>query len=115
MFSFLIPPERFDGHKFDSSLIDWLDTQDLAMQLIELKSPALWMTKFAELREELETTEDKNHGTCIYACWKSVPDKFCCFKNVALALLSVFGSTYLCGQVFSHEGRAQPLPQSFDC
>lgn len=72
------------------------------MQLIELKSSALWMTKFAELRKELETTAVKNHGTSIFTCWTSVPEKFCCLRNVALALLSVFGSTYLCEQIFSH-------------
>ncbi|KAJ8048208.1 General transcription factor II-I repeat domain-containing protein 2A [Holothuria leucospilota] len=102
MFSFLIKPESFDGHEFDSFLIDWLGTQDLEMQLIELKSSALQMAKFAELRIELETTAVKHHGACTYTCWTSVPQKFCCLKNVAMALLSVFGSTYLCERIFSH-------------
>ncbi|KAJ3581347.1 hypothetical protein NHX12_016749, partial [Muraenolepis orangiensis] len=51
MFSFLIKPDSFDGHELDLSLIDWLDTQDMIMQLIELKSSTLWVTKFAELRK----------------------------------------------------------------
>uniref|UniRef100_UPI00358FEE4E general transcription factor II-I repeat domain-containing protein 2-like n=1 Tax=Myxine glutinosa TaxID=7769 RepID=UPI00358FEE4E len=102
MFSFLIKPDSFDGHELDLSLIDWLDTQDMEMQLIELTSSTLWVTKFAELRKQLETTAVQDHRTCIFTCWTSVPKKFSCLWNVALALLSVFGSTYLCEQIFSH-------------
>ena len=103
MFSFLTKPESFDGHELDSSLTDWLDTQDMEMQLIELKSSTLWLTKFAELRKQLETTAVKVHGPCILACcWASAPEKFSCLRNVALALLSFFGSTFLCKQIFSH-------------
>ncbi|XP_065148348.1 general transcription factor II-I repeat domain-containing protein 2-like [Paramisgurnus dabryanus] len=102
MFPFLINPESFDGHEFDESLIGWMNTQDMEMQLIELKTSALWMTKFAELRKELETTAGNNQGSCIFTCWASLPEKFCCLKRLALALLTVFGSTYLCEQIFSH-------------
>uniref|UniRef100_UPI00358FAF2C general transcription factor II-I repeat domain-containing protein 2-like n=1 Tax=Myxine glutinosa TaxID=7769 RepID=UPI00358FAF2C len=102
MFSFLIKPDSFDGHELDLSLVDWLDTQDMEMQLIELKNSTLWVTTFAELRKQLETTAVQDHGTCIFTCWTSVPKKFSCLWNFALALLSVFGSTYLCEQIFSH-------------
>ena len=49
MFSFLIKPDSFDGHDLDVSLMDWMDIQDMEMQLIELKSSTLWVQKFAEL------------------------------------------------------------------
>ena len=102
MFSFLIKPDSFDGQDLDAALIDWMDVQDVEMQLIELKSSSLWVTKFAELRQQLESTPVQQHGACILACWASVPAKFDCLKKIALALLTVFGSTYLCEQVFSH-------------
>ncbi|KAK1884401.1 General transcription factor II-I repeat domain containing protein 2 [Dissostichus eleginoides] len=102
MFSFLIKPDSFDGHELDVSVIDWLDTQDMIMQLIELKSSTLWMTKFAELRKQLETTARHDHSTCIFTCWISLTEKFSCVRKIALALLTVFGSTYLCEQIFSH-------------
>ncbi|KAF7648123.1 hypothetical protein LDENG_00161920 [Lucifuga dentata] len=101
-FSFLVKLKSFDGHELESSLIGWLDTQDMAMQLIELKSSTLWVTKFAELRKQLETTAGHDHGTCIFTCWRSLPERFSCLKNIASALLTVFGSTYLCEQIFSH-------------
>lgn len=102
MFSFLIKPESFDGHEFDESLIEWMDTRDLEMQLIEFKNSALWTTKFVELHKELETIAVNKQGSCIFTCWTSLPEKFCCLKRVALALLTVFGSTYLCKHIFSH-------------
>jgi len=102
MFSFLIKPDSFDGHGLDASLIEWMDIQNMEMQLIELKSSTLWVTKFAELRKQLETTAVQHYGACILTCWTSAPEKFSCLQNNTLALLSVFGSTYLCAQVFSH-------------
>ncbi|KAJ3587615.1 hypothetical protein NHX12_011212 [Muraenolepis orangiensis] len=109
MFSFLIKPDSFDGHELDLSLIDWLDTQDMIMQLIELKSLALW-----GLRKQLETTAGRDHGTCIFTCWISLPEKFSCLRKIALALLTVFGSTYLCEQIFSHRKSVLSPSQSFD-
>ncbi|KAJ3588231.1 hypothetical protein NHX12_011825 [Muraenolepis orangiensis] len=109
MFSFLIKPDSFDGHELDLSLIDWLDTQDMIMQLTELKSLALW-----GLRKQLETTAGRDHGTCIFTCWISLPEKFSCLRKIALALLTVFGSTYLCEQIFSHRKSVLSPSQSFD-
>uniref|UniRef100_A0A8C6LBI0 HAT C-terminal dimerisation domain-containing protein n=1 Tax=Nothobranchius furzeri TaxID=105023 RepID=A0A8C6LBI0_NOTFU len=86
----------------DLSLFNYLDTDDMEMQLIELKSSTLWGTKFAELRQQLESTAVHDHGACIFSCWTSLPDRFNCLKNIAQALLTVFGSTYLCEQIFSH-------------
>uniref|UniRef100_A0A1A8EEQ0 HAT C-terminal dimerisation domain-containing protein n=1 Tax=Nothobranchius kadleci TaxID=1051664 RepID=A0A1A8EEQ0_NOTKA len=74
----------------------------MEMQLIKLKSSTLWGTKFAELRQQLESTAVHDHGACIFSCWTSPPDRFNCLKNIAQALLTVFGSTYLCEQIFSH-------------
>ncbi|KAL7386506.1 hypothetical protein ABVT39_009464 [Epinephelus coioides] len=74
MFSFLIKPDSFDGHDLDVSLMDWMDVQDMEMQLIELKSSTLWVQKFAELRKQLETTAVHDHGACILTCWTSVPE-----------------------------------------
>lgn len=102
MFDFLIKPDSFHEHDLDTTLFAWMDVQDMEMQLIELKSSSLWVTKFAELRKQLESTPVQQHGACILTCWTSAPEKFSCLKNIALALLSVFGSTYLCEQVFSH-------------
>ncbi|XP_070404771.1 general transcription factor II-I repeat domain-containing protein 2A-like [Nothobranchius furzeri] len=101
LFSFLIRPESF-GNQLDLSLFNFLDTDDMEMQLTELKSSTLWGTTFAELRQQLESTAVHDHGACIFSCWTSLPNRFNCLKNIAQALLTVFGSTYLCEQIFSH-------------
>ena len=92
MFSFLIKPDSFDEHDLDLSLMDWLETRDMQMQLLELKSSTLWVMKFAELPKQIETTAMQDHGQCILSCWTSVPHKYSCLCNVALALLTVFAS-----------------------
>ena len=102
MFTFLIMPNSLDGHSLDATLIDLMDTEDMEMQLIELKRSTLWVIKFAELKKQLAATPVQDHEAHILTCWASAPEKFSCLQDIALALLSVFGSTYLCEQVFSH-------------
>ncbi|CAK6975059.1 general transcription factor II-I repeat domain-containing protein 2-like [Scomber scombrus] len=57
MFSFLIKPGSFDGHDLDVSLIDWMDKQDMEIQLIELKSSTLWVFVC------LQTPKSRNHSS----------------------------------------------------
>ena len=77
-----------------------MDIEDFQMPLINFKASLLWASKFDDLRKSLETT--KNSQTSILTCWKSLPEKFASLKKVANVLLFVFGSTYLCEQIFSH-------------
>jgi len=78
-----------------------MDADNIEMQHIEFKSSELWTTKFVKLRKTLE-------GNCleksaaILNCWTSLPEAFIRLKKVAFALLSAFGSTYTCEQIFSH-------------
>ena len=98
LFSFLINPQGSED--LDLSAFEWMDIEDFQMQLIDFKASLLWVSKFDDLRKSLETAE--NSQTSILTCWKSFPEKFDCLKKMAIALLSVFGSTYLCEQIFSH-------------
>ena len=70
------------------------------MQLIDFKASLLWASKFDDLRKSLETAE--NLQASILTCWKFLPERFDCMKKMAIALLSVYGSTSLCEQIFSH-------------
>ena len=98
LFSFLINPQGSED--LDLSLFEWMDIEDFQMQLIGFKAFLLWASKFDDLQKSLETAE--NSQTSILTCWKSLPEKFDCLKKMAIALLSVTGSTYLCGQIFLH-------------
>ncbi|BFZ03926.1 hypothetical protein BsWGS_06965 [Bradybaena similaris] len=71
------------------------------MQQVEFRSSEIWTSKFAELRKSLEDENLEKSGA-ILNCWTSLPSSFICLKKVAFALLSAFGSTYSCEQIFSH-------------
>lgn len=43
-----------------------------------------------------------DHEASILNCWTSMSDKFKSMKKVAFVLISAFGSTYKCEQIFSH-------------
>ncbi|CAM5166141.1 unnamed protein product [Eretmochelys imbricata] len=101
MLSFLIKPEKFNESNLDLSLFQWMGVEDFKMQLIQLKSSELWASKFGDLWSALKATE-RDHGASILTCWTSLPVKFNCLKKITFEMLSAFGSTYLCEQVFSH-------------
>ena len=71
-----------------------MDVEDFQMQLINFKASLLWTSKFDDQQKSLETAE--NSQTSILTCWKFLPEKFNCLKKMAIALLSVFESIYLC-------------------
>ena len=79
-----------------------METEELEMHLIDFQASSLWSAKFNDLREILETSTTNNHTVSILSFWTSLPDKFNCMKKVALALLTAFGSTHQCEQIFSH-------------
>ena len=101
VFSFLIRPDTFKYSELDMSLFEWMETEELEMQFIDFQASSLWSAKFKDLRELLETSMN-DHAASILSSWTSLPDKFNCMKKVAFALLSAFGSTYECEQIFSH-------------
>ena len=98
LFSFLINPQG--NEDLDLSAFEWMNIEDFQMQLINFKASLLWASKFDDLRKSLETAE--NSQTCILTCWKSLPEKFDCLKKMAIALLFVFGSTYICVYKYFH-------------
>ena len=100
VFSFLIRPDTFKYSDLDTTLFEWMETEELEMQLIDFQASTLWSAKFKDLREILESSKN-DHATSILRSWASLPDKFNCMKKVAFALLSVYGSTYQCEQIFS--------------
>lgn len=58
--------------------------------------------KRAVSRYDKQASSLKDFTTVKHHGFITVPEKFSCLRDIALALLSVFGSTYLCEQVFSH-------------
>ena len=87
----------------------WLDLEDIEMQLIDFQSSSILKQKFIDLRGDLELIEnDKAVGvsTCnpeekVLKTWDIIPNTFICLKKLAIAILSIFSSTYCCESLFS--------------
>ncbi|KAL4120527.1 hypothetical protein QTP88_013199 [Uroleucon formosanum] len=76
------------------------------MELIEFQGSNIWRNKFINLNNELENNHceiDRNikSENLILNEWKSLPNSFASMKKLALSLLTMFGSTYACEQLFS--------------
>lgn len=67
-------------------LFEWLETEELEMQVIDLQASSLRSAKFQDLRKILETSTNY-HATSILNSWASLPDKFSSMKKVAFAFL----------------------------
>ncbi|GFU03584.1 general transcription factor II-I repeat domain-containing protein 2A [Trichonephila clavipes] len=96
-FKFIIYP---DVISFDLNLsqFDWLEIEELEMQLIDFQSSSTWIQKFIETRKKLELIEaerltsniSKNTNYEILETWNSIPDAFNCLKKLACAILTTF-------------------------
>ena len=80
------------------------------MGLLELKKNYLRPCKFFDLRDILEKIEcegmmnenaTSNSENEILKVWNSLPISFKYIKSLGIALLTLFGSSYSCDQMFS--------------
>uniref|UniRef100_A0A8C5PAV1 HAT C-terminal dimerisation domain-containing protein n=1 Tax=Leptobrachium leishanense TaxID=445787 RepID=A0A8C5PAV1_9ANUR len=95
-----------------------IDIGNFEMQLLDLKNKELWSSKFERLCADLERLEKnkcelssqnkwsalkdlEKEDMLIFNTWNSIPDSYNQLKKLAFAVLSFFGSTYLCEQSFS--------------
>ncbi|GFV25860.1 general transcription factor II-I repeat domain-containing protein 2A [Trichonephila clavipes] len=108
-FKFIMYPDVISFDKLNLSQFDWLEIEELEMQLIDFQSSSIWIQKFIETRKKLELIEaerltsniSKNTSNEILETWNSIPDSFNCLKKLAYAILTIFSSTYACESLFS--------------
>ncbi|GFV60786.1 general transcription factor II-I repeat domain-containing protein 2A [Trichonephila clavipes] len=102
-------PDVISFDKLNLSQFDWLEIEELEMQLIDFQSSSIWIQKFIETRKRLELIEaerltsniSKSTSNEILVTWNSIPDPFNCLKKLANAILTLFSSTYACKSLFS--------------
>ncbi|GFV49868.1 dimer_Tnp_hAT domain-containing protein [Trichonephila clavipes] len=108
-FKFIMYPDVISFDKLNLSQFDWLEIEELEMQLIDFQSSSIWIQKFIETRKKLELIEaerlrsniSKNTSNEILETWNSISDAFDCLKKLAYAFLTIFSSTYACESLFS--------------
>ncbi|GFV63873.1 dimer_Tnp_hAT domain-containing protein [Trichonephila clavipes] len=83
-FKFIMYPDVISFDKLNLSQFDWLEIEELEMQLIDFQSSSIWIQKFIETRKKLELIEaerltsniSKNTSNEILETWNSIPDSF---------------------------------------
>ncbi|GFW23461.1 general transcription factor II-I repeat domain-containing protein 2A [Trichonephila clavipes] len=105
-FKFIMYPDVISFDKLNLSQFDWLEIEELEMQLIDFQSSSIWIQKFIETRKKLELIEAERLTSNISKnttneIWNSIPDAFNCLKKLAYAILTIFSSTYASESLFS--------------
>ncbi|GFT40099.1 general transcription factor II-I repeat domain-containing protein 2A [Trichonephila clavipes] len=106
MFKFIMYLDVISFDKLNLSQFDWLEIEELEMQLIDFQSSSIWIQKFIETRKKLELIEaerltsniSKNTSNEI---WNLIPNAFNCLKKLVYVSLTIFSSTYACESLFS--------------
>ncbi|KAL0973635.1 hypothetical protein UPYG_G00207640 [Umbra pygmaea] len=92
---------------------------DLEMELADIADKDIWVSKFKRLTADLEDVARQkavlaqNHkwrdienlpktDQLVFETWNAIPNVYVNMKKYALGVLSIFGSTYVCEQVFSN-------------
>lgn len=108
--------------EIDQSLLSTfpaVNQADLEMEMADIADKELWVSKFKRLTAKLEeVTRQKaqlaqSHKwseieslptpeKLVYDTWNALPDTYRNMKTYAFGVLSIFGSTYLCKQIFSN-------------
>ena len=79
------------------------------MQLIDFQSSSIWKQNFIDFRNDLERTESgrllstikTNAEEEIVRTWNDIPEAFSCLRRLAVAILTIFSSTYAVESLFS--------------
>lgn len=115
--SFPVTPLEIDPSLL--STFPGVNQADLEMEMADIADKDLWVSKFKCLTAELEdVTRQKaqlaqSHKwseieslptpeKLVYDTWNALPDSYRNMKTYAFGVLSIFGSTYLCEQIFSN-------------
>ncbi|XP_076352700.1 general transcription factor II-I repeat domain-containing protein 2B-like [Tachypleus tridentatus] len=107
---FLTFPDKTEFEDLDLSCLHWLGLKTLEMELVEFQENYTWTNKFCALRKTFEKIEcggileenvAKSCENEILKVWNSLPINFKSMKLLGIALLTLFGSSYACEQLFS--------------
>lgn len=106
---FILYPDTIEVDKLNLNFFEWLNFEDLEMELIEFQASSTWKQKFVDLRKNIELIENdrllntikKNAEHEIRKTWNTIPTTFKCLKKLATLVLSIFSSTYACESLFS--------------
>lgn len=91
----------------------------LELELLDVANKDIWSSKFKQLTADLEELERKRSAfsldhqwvklqglekddDVVFKAWDSLPTSYCEMRRLAFGVLTIFGSTYSCEQLFSN-------------
>ncbi|XP_042325952.1 general transcription factor II-I repeat domain-containing protein 2A-like isoform X2 [Sceloporus undulatus] len=99
---FLTSPDKTYFKELDLSCLQWLDLENLEMELVEFQENSVWRNKFYDLCYTLEKIESMTPESKVSAeieilkVWNYLPNQFKSMKALGIAFLTLFGSSYVC-------------------
>ncbi len=116
--SFPVTPLDTDISLLNMSAFTGVSQPDLEIELADIADKDLWVSKFKRLTADLEHVARQKAilahehkwsdienlpkpDKLVFETWDAIPDTYVNMKKYAFGVLSIFGSTYLCEQVFS--------------
>ncbi|KAM3848390.1 general transcription factor II-I repeat domain-containing protein 2-like [Vipera latastei] len=117
--SFPVTPLTIDPSALNMTAFAGVSQPDLEMELANIAGKDIWVSKFQRLTDNLEDVAHQkarlaqNHkwsdienlpkqDKLIFETWNAIPNTYTNMKKYAFGVLSIFGSTYVCEQVFSN-------------
>ncbi|KAM3838578.1 general transcription factor II-I repeat domain-containing protein 2A-like [Vipera latastei] len=117
--SFPVTPLTSDPSALNMTAFAGVSQPDLEMELADIADKEIWASKFQRLTDALEDVARQkaslalNHkwsdienlpkqDKLIFDTWNALPSTYRNMKKYAFGVLSIFGSTYVCEQVFSN-------------
>ena len=115
--SFPVTPLNIDPSLLNVTAFAGVSQPDLELELADIADKDMWVSKFKRLTEDLEdvarqkATLAQNHkwsdienlprpDKLVFETW-NVPDTYMNMKTYTFGVLPIFGSTYVCEQLFS--------------
>ena len=117
--SFPVSPFRIDPSKLNMVTLAGVSQPDFEIELADIADKDIWISKFRRLTADLEDEARQNTDLAqghnwskieklpkpdqlIFKTWNALPDTYDNMKKYAFGILSIFGSTYVCEQLFSN-------------
>jgi len=105
LIKFIRYPEKFIPDN-NFSQFRWLGFENFDSELFEVQASLIWREKFIDLRIMIENKLKENDVSFnmddeLLKLWQSLPNQFSSLKKLAIAVLTVFPSTYFCKFIFS--------------
>jgi len=116
--SFPVTPLTVDPTLLNGTAFAGVSQPGLELELADIADKDIWVSKFKRLTDYLEevarqkATLAQNHkwsdienlprpDKLVFETWNNIPDTYINMKKYAFGVLSIFGSTYVCEQLFS--------------